>query len=202
MSLRHPIALLAAIALTACGPEFEGTEQAPTDTLDSVESGMTTQACTTTSNLLLNPGFESGNVRWTAPTGAIATGGARTGSWRALLGGKADGATTHLKQTVSIPTDACTITLRFFLKVTTTEPNDGWVVDTLQVSTLDRFGVIYDRLGWYDNRNAGTTYAQKSFTLDPAFYRGQTVTLDFEAYEDTFNRTSFFIDDVAILITR
>jgi hypothetical protein len=76
-------------------------------------------------------------------------------------------------------------------------------VDTLQVSTLDQYGVIYDRLGWYDNRDAAsTTYVQKSFTLDPAFYAGQTLTLDFEAYEDTFNRTSFFVDDVALLINR
>jgi hypothetical protein len=202
MSLRHPIALLAFIALTACGPEFEGTELAPTDTLDSVESGMTTQACTTTQNLLLNPGFESGNVRWTAPAGAIATGGARTGSWRAMLGGKANGATTHLKQTVTIPSTACTITFRFFLKVTTTEPPNGWIVDTLQANILDSYGVAYERLGWYDNSNAGTGYVQKSFTLDPALYRGLALTVDFEAYEDYMNKTNFFVDDVALLITR
>lgn len=208
MSLRRPIALLAFVALTACGPEFEGTEQDPSmlspDAVDSVEGGMTSLACTTSQNLLLNPGFESGNVRWTASAGVIANtaGEARTGSWRAMLAGKAISATTLLNQTVTIPNTACSANLRFFLKVTTLEPPSGWIVDTLQVSILDSFGGVLEQLAWYDNRNAGTTYVQQSFPLDVSIYSGQTITVAFEAIEDAMFKTSFFVDDAALTITK
>jgi hypothetical protein len=208
MSLRQPIALLAFVALTACGPEFEGTEQDPSmlspDAVDSVEGGVNTLACATSQNLLLNPGFEGGNVRWTASTGVIAsnTSQARTGSWRAMLAGKANGATTLMKQTVTIPNTACSANLRFFLKVTTLEPPSGWIVDTLQVSILDSFGGLLEQLAWYDNRNAGTTYVQQSFPLDVSIYSGQTITVAFEAVEDSLYKTSFFVDDTALTITK
>jgi hypothetical protein len=208
MSLRHPIAVLAFVALAACGPEFAGTEQDPSmlspDAVGSAEGGVSSLACSTTQNLLLNPGFESGNVRWTASAGVIGNtaGQARSGSWRAMLAGKADGQTTLLTQTVDIPNTVCTATLKYFLKVTTLEPPGGWIVDTLQVRILDQFGGVMDSLAWYDNTNVGTTYVQQSFPLDVSYYTGQTITVVFEASEDSLYKTSFFVDDTSLTITK
>ena len=87
----------------------------------SVTVSNTGGTCGTTQQLLANAGFESGNTGWTTSANVIGTGEARTGSWRALMGGRGLNISYTLEQQVTIPATACTATLRFWLKITTTE---------------------------------------------------------------------------------
>ncbi|MEU9412692.1 M4 family metallopeptidase, partial [Streptomyces sp. NPDC048281] len=66
----------------------------------------------TSSQLLGNPGFESGNTTWTATSGVITTDSgeaARTGSYKAWLDGYGSTHTDTLSQSVTIPS-GCTAT--------------------------------------------------------------------------------------------
>jgi hypothetical protein len=159
-------------------------------------------ACGTTQQLLANPGFESGNTGWTASSNVIgsSTTEARTGSWRALLGGRGLNISYTLEQQVTIPAAACTATLRFWLKITTTEDPSAAAWDTLQVQILDSTGILLETLATYSNRDAGTGYVQRSFNLSA--YKGRTIRVSLPAQEDVYFTTRFFVDDTALTITR
>src|SRR4249919_3210673 len=88
-----------------------------------------------TTELLLNPGFESGNTTWTATSGVIdnsASQAARTGSWKAWLNGYGSAHTDSLRQTVAIPSTA-TGAFSFWLKVVSDETTTTSAYDTLKV---------------------------------------------------------------------
>ena len=60
-------------------------------------------------NLLANPGFESGAVSWAGTSGPITSNSgrpARTGSWKAWLGGNGSSSTENISQQVTIPSTA------------------------------------------------------------------------------------------------
>jgi hypothetical protein len=161
--------------------------------------------CGTSQNLLANPGFESGNVSWLAPLApqpiiASVSTEARTGSWRAKMGGQGLGQDWEMYQQITIPSTACTASLRFWLKITTSEPVgvDPW--DTFTVQIHDGAGVFLQTLGTFSNRDAGTGYVQRTYDL--AAYKGQTIRISLSASEDYVNPTSFFVDDTAVAITR
>ena len=62
-----------------------------------------------TGNLLQNPGFESGAVSWTGTSGPITNNSgrpARTGTWKAWLGGNGSTSTETVQQSVAIPATA------------------------------------------------------------------------------------------------
>jgi subtilisin family serine protease len=158
--------------------------------------------CGGTTQLLLNPGFENGNVDWTASGGVIAKAAstARTGSWRALLGGQGAGGTHTLSQQISIPPGACSASLQFWLKVSTDEFLTGPAWDTLSVQIQSSAGPVLATLATYSNLDGGSSYVQR--TLDLSGYKGQTVRVYFESNEDFSNQTSFLVDDVSAVVTR
>jgi hypothetical protein len=148
--------------------------------------------------LLSNPGFESGNTVWTATSGVIdnsSSPGARTGSWKAWLNGYGSAHTDSVRQTVAIPSTA-TGTLSFWLKVASDETTTTTAYDTLKVQVRNSSGTVLATLASYSNLNKGTSYVQKSFSL--AAYKGQTIQLYFEGAEGSTTATSFLIDDVSL----
>ncbi|HEX8436416.1 S8 family serine peptidase [Archangium sp.] len=164
-------------------------------------------SCAITQQLLGNPGFEGGNVNWYASAANVidgtTTGSApRTGTWKAFLQGYGAAQNDQLGQVVTIPSTACTLVLKFWLRVVTTETGTtAW--DTLTVRTLDNAtGAAIQTLATYSNVNAGTVYVERSFTLAVASYRGKTIRLQFDGAEDSTNATGFFIDDTSLTITR
>jgi hypothetical protein len=159
-------------------------------------------ACSTSQQLLLNGGFEGGGANWSASTGVIASNAttARSGSWRALLGGKGTSNTTTLSQQVSIPTGSCPVTLKFWLKITTSEPAGSFPLDNLDLQILNTSGVPVATLGRYSNLDASASYVER--TIDMSAYKGQTLRIAFVAHEDAFNRTSFFVDDTSLNVFR
>lgn len=150
--------------------------------------------------LLLNPGFESGNNgQWVVTTGVIdsSTGRpARTGSWKAWLDGYGTTHTDSAYQTVTIPAGSTSATLTFWVRIDTAETTTSIQYDKLQVQVLNSAGTVLGTLATYSNLNANSTYVQKSLSLNS--WIGQTVRVRFLGTEDSSLQTSFVIDDTAL----
>ena len=151
------------------------------------------------SQLLLNPGFESGAVNWTGTAGPITnnTGRpARTGSWKMWLGGNGVTSSEYEQQAVTIPSSALTATLSFWIRIDTAE-SGGTAYDTTKIQIID--GGTTSTLATYSNVNATSTYVQKTF--DVTAYKGKTITVKFLLAEDSSLQTSFVVDDTALNTT-
>jgi len=148
--------------------------------------------------LLLNRGFESGAVNWTATTGVItnSTGQTpRSGSFYAWLDGYGTTHTDSLFQTITIPSSATTVTLSFWLKITTAETTTTTAFDTLQVQVRNSSNTVLSTLGSFSNLNKSTGYVLRTF--DVTAFKGQTVRIYFLGNEDSSLQTSFVIDDTS-----
>ncbi|MFE8949841.1 putative Ig domain-containing protein [Streptomyces sp. NPDC007856] len=146
----------------------------------------------TSSQLLANPGFESGNTGWSATSGVITndTGeAAHGGSYYAWLDGYGSSHTDTLSQSVTIPA-GCKATLTFYLHIDTAETTTSTQYDKLTVTAGST------TLATYSNLNHNSGYAQKTFDLSSL--AGQTVTLKFNGVEDSSLQTSFVVDDTAL----
>ncbi|WP_427920069.1 putative Ig domain-containing protein [Streptomyces sp. cg40] len=149
-------------------------------------------SCTST-QLLGNPGFESGNTTWTATSGVITNSSseaARTGSYKAWLDGYGSTHTDTLSQSVTIPSGCTATTFTFYLHVDTAETTTSTAYDKLTVTAGST------TLATYSNLNAATGYVAKSFSLSA--FAGTTVTLKFSGVEDSSLQTSFVLDDTAV----
>jgi len=147
-------------------------------------------------NLLLNPGFESGNVSWSASSGVITSSSsapARSGSWKAWLNGYGTTHTDTLSQSVTVPS-ASGATLSFYLYVSSNETTTSTAYDRLSVQVLSG-GSTYT-LGTFSNLNKGSSYVLRSFDLSA--FTGRTITVRFTGTEDSSLATSFVIDDTSL----
>ncbi|MFF4547952.1 M4 family metallopeptidase [Streptomyces sp. NPDC001406] len=147
--------------------------------------------CSST-QLLSNPGFESGSTGWTATSGVITTASgeaSHSGSYKAWLDGYGTSHTDTLSQSVTIPA-GCKATLTFYLHIDTSETTSSTQYDKLTVTAGST------ALATYSNLNAASGYSQKSFDLSSL--AGSTVTLKFNGVEDSSLQTSFVVDDTAL----
>jgi hypothetical protein len=155
--------------------------------------------CTAT-QLLGNPGFETGTAApWAATTGVISNRASqppRTGTWDAWMDGYGTTHTDTLSQAVTLPTGCTTYSLSFWLHIDTAETSKTTAFDKLQVQVLNGAGSVLSTLGTFTNLNAVTGYAQHTFSL--ASFAGQTITLKFTGAEDSIDQTSFVVDDTAL----
>jgi subtilisin family serine protease len=148
--------------------------------------------------LLLNRGFESGNVNWVATAGVItnSTGQTpRTGSWYAWLDGYGTTHTDTLYQQIAVPSTATSVTLSFWLKINTAETTTTTAFDTLQVQIRNSSNTVLSTLATYSNLNKSSGYVLKSFDLTA--FKGQTIRIYFLGMEDSSLQTSFVIDDTS-----
>ncbi|MET9731045.1 M4 family metallopeptidase [Streptomyces sp. NPDC006458] len=156
----------------------------------------TVGACTTT-QLLGNPGFESGNTVWTTTgSGTIISNDnswlfSRTGTWKAVVGGNGQTSTDTLSQKVFVPY-GCKATVSFWLRVVT---NEGTTTNPYDKLTVTANGTT---LATYSNLNATAGYVQKTVDLAPV--AGQDVTLKFASTEDSTAPTYFLVDDTALTV--
>ncbi|MEW6037747.1 MAG: S8 family serine peptidase [Pseudomonadota bacterium] len=160
-------------------------------------------ACSTTSQLLANPGFESGETGWTASAGVIddsSSAPAHSGNWKAWMNGYGRTHTDDLYQQVTVPVDACTANLGFWLRIATNETTSAPARDTLTVTVRNTAGTVLGTLATYSNRDRSSGYVQRSFDLST--YKGQTVRLQFRGVENSSRATSFLIDDVELTVTQ
>lgn len=181
---------------------------ATSQTCKSVEAAFTAIAvpagsatCGTTppptgGNLLQNPGFESGAVNWTGTAGPItnnASRPARTGTWKAWLGGNGSTSTETVQQSVTIPSTVTAATLSFWLRTDTAE-SGSTAYDTMKVQVVD--GATTSTLATYSNVGTNATYTQKSFNVTA--YKGKTISVKFLLNEDSTLQTSFVVDDTSL----
>jgi subtilisin family serine protease len=148
--------------------------------------------------LLLNRGFESGNVTWVATAGVVtnSTGQTpRTGAWYAWLDGYGTTHTDTLYQQITVPSSATSVTLSFWLKINTAETTTTTAFDTLRVQVRNSSNTLLSTLATYSNLNKTTGYVLKTF--DVTAFRGQTIRIYFLGTEDSSLQTSFVIDDTS-----
>ncbi|MBI3722002.1 MAG: fibronectin type III domain-containing protein, partial [Fimbriimonas ginsengisoli] len=169
------------------------------------ESGNSNQASATpaaSTQLLLNPGFESGSASWTATAGVIGQWGASEpthgGTWDAWLDGYGTTHTDTLYQQVAIPSTASTATLTFWLHIDTAETTTSIAYDTLKVQVRNSSNTVLATLATYSNLNKAAGYSQKSFDLTA--YKGQTIRVYLVGSEDVSLQTSFVVDDFALTV--
>jgi hypothetical protein len=154
----------------------------------------------TASQLLGNPGFETGSAApWTSTAGVINPNGAgetsHSGNWYAWLDGYGTTHTDTLAQTITIPATCVNAAFSFWLHIDTAETTRTTAFDTLKVQVLNSSGTVLATLATFSNLNAATGYTQHSYSLTP--YIGQKITLKFTGSEDSSLQTSFVIDDNA-----
>jgi plastocyanin len=165
--------------------------------------GSVTVTCSNTSQILKNPGFESGAVQWTQSASGIinktTTFPPHSGSWKAQLNGKGTTNTQSIIQTVSIPSGACSAKLSFFLRVASTET--GTVAnDKLKVQILDNLGAVKKTLKVFSNLNKSGSYAKHTFNI--LGFAGKTIKVRFLGTENSTLKTTFLVDDTAVSITQ
>jgi serine protease len=146
--------------------------------------------CSSPGQKLLNPGFESGNVNWSASAGVIGQYGSsgeptHSGTWDAWLDGYGTTHTDTLSQSVSIPS-GCSATFSFYLHIDTSETTTTTAYDKLTVKAGSTV------LATYSNLNHNSGYSLKSFTVPAG-----TTSVSFTGTEDSSLQTSFVIDDTA-----
>jgi hypothetical protein len=154
-----------------------------------------------TQQLLLNPGFESGNVTWIATAGVItnnASQAAHGGTWKAWLDGYGTTHTDTLRQDVTIPATATTATLTFWLHIDSAETTTTTQFDILRVQIRNTGGTVLSTLATFSNLNKAAGYSLKTFNL--IAFKGQTIQVFFTATEDSSLQTSFVIDDTALTV--
>ncbi|WP_328991534.1 M20/M25/M40 family metallo-hydrolase [Kribbella sp. NBC_01245] len=149
-------------------------------------------------NVVKNPGFESGAVNWTGTSGVVTSSTSKPahgGTWKAWLMGNGNTSTENIGQSVAIPSTSTAATLSLWIRIDTTETTSSTVYDTVKVQVVD--GTTTTTLATYSNLNKNTSYVQKTFNV--LQYKGKTVTLKFLGAEDSSLQTSFVIDDVALI---
>jgi Putative Ig domain len=151
--------------------------------------------CTNHTQLLGNPGFETGSAApWTSTAAVINENGAgetsHTGSWYAWLDGYGTTHTDTLSQTVTIPAGCTATSFSFWLHIDTAETTTTTQFDKL---TITANGTT---IATFSNLNHNTGYAQHTFSLGS--FAGSSVTVKFSGTEDSSLQTSFVVDDTAI----
>jgi hypothetical protein len=159
----------------------------------------------TTTQLLGNPGFENGSTNpapWTASAGVINNSASEPphgGAWDAWLDGYGTTHTDTLMQQVTIPSNATSATLSFWLHIDTAETTTTSAFDTLAVQVRNSSGTVLSTLKTFSNLNKNTGFTQQSFDLTS--FKGQTIQVNFVGTEDASLQTSFVLDDFALNVT-
>jgi PKD repeat protein len=175
-----------------------------TDTVSGASSSKTAAVTVTTgattSQLLGNPGFETGSAApWSITAGVLCSNAAcagesaHSGSRFAWLDGYGSSHTDVVSQSVTIPAGK-KATLSFALHIDTQEFGSV-AYDTLRVQVLSAVGAVLGS-ATYSNVNAAPGYAIQTF--DVSSLAGQTITLRFVGSEDSSLATTFLLDDITL----
>ncbi|HLM55729.1 MAG TPA: M36 family metallopeptidase [Pyrinomonadaceae bacterium] len=148
--------------------------------------------------LILNPGFESGSSSWVYSGQITFSSGAypHSGVSYAIANG-VNSTTGTLYQTVTIPSGGAN--LNFWLNVSTNEAAGDPVYDRLYVEVRNTSGTLLGTLATFSNQNGG---AAGAYVLRGPYnlgsYAGQTVRIQFRGTNDSTLPTSFRVDDVSV----
>jgi hypothetical protein len=148
--------------------------------------------------LIVNPGFESGTTPWvlvsqvTRSTGAYPHGGV---AYMILSGVNSTSGTLY--QTVTIPSGGAN--LNFWLNITTSEATGAAIYDRLYIEVRNTAGTLLGTLTTFSNQNSGTAgvYVLRG-PYNLSSWAGQTVRIQFRGTNDVTLPTSFRVDDVSV----
>jgi hypothetical protein len=149
-------------------------------------------------NLLVNPGFESGTTPWivsgqvTRSTGSFPHSGL---AYMILTGVNSTSGTLY--QTVTIPAGGAN--LNFWLNITTSEAPGASIFDRCFIEVRNTSGTLLATLATFSNQNSGTAgvyILRGPYNLNA--FAGQTVRIQFRATNDITLPTSFRIDDASV----
>jgi hypothetical protein len=170
------------------------------------------QACSTTSQMLANAGFESGRTAWVERSSTnvpiiVQSSERRTGAWVGKLRGLGRAGTDVLSQNVLVPADTCSAKLDFWFKktkpVSSTATRGGTSKDRFRVEivAVSLPGRPVTLLKEYAEADLATNvYVSRSFDLSA--FKGQTVEIRFSGIEDSFQATTYWVDDVALNVIK
>lgn len=145
-----------------------------------------------TGQKLVNPGFESGSTGWTASSGVITNDSGAPGhggTYKAWMDGYGRSHTDTLSQTVTVPA-GCTATLTFYLWIDSAE-GTSTAYDKLTVA------VNGSTKATYSNVNKGTGYVKRTVPLSGV---SGSAKITFTGVEDSYQATSFIVDDTALTL--
>ena len=202
LSINAATGLISGTPTTAGSSNVTVTATDSTGPSGSTSFGWTVAGSGGGSQLLGNPGFETGAAAPWTTTARINNGSAERphgGAWNAWLDGHGTTHTDTLSQQVAIPATATTAALSYWLHVDTAETTTTKAYDTLKVQLLNGSGTVLSTLATHSNLDHATGYVQHTFNLSG--YIGQTITLKFTGSEDSIDQTSFVIDDTALSTT-
>jgi hypothetical protein len=159
-------------------------------------------------NILLNPGFESGNTAWVQESGSYnlivnnseLPGGvtAHGGSWLTWFSGY-NNANDVLYQQVTISPSAIQAYVQFWYFIATAETSGE--NDLLSLEIRSASNVLLKTLKTYSNLDQTSGWVQ-SERFGVSEFKGQTIRLRFQAISDGTINTNFFVDDVALVVTQ
>src|SRR5467141_2266756 len=164
----------------------------------------------TTTQILSNPGFENGSSNpspWTVTTtqstnrviNNTSSEPPHSGTWDAWLDGHGSTTTDSIMQQVSIPSNATSATLSFWLHIDTAETTTTTPYDNLTVQVRSPSGTVLSTLATFSNLNHAVGYQQRTFDLTA--FKGQTIQIFLQGKEDFTLQTSFVVDDFALNVT-
>lgn len=148
-------------------------------------------------NLIVNPGFETGTTPWivsgqiTRSTGIYPHSGV---AYMIVNGVNSSSGTLY--QTVAIPGGGAN--LNFWLNITTSEA-PGTIYDRLFIEVRSTSGTLLGTLATFSNVNSGTAgvYLLRG-PYNLSSWAGQTVRIQFRGTNDITLPTSFRVDDVSV----
>ncbi len=147
-------------------------------------------------NVLVNPGFETGTTPWVISGSTQRSTGTFPHSGTAyMILGINNSSTSTLYQTVTVPSGG---NLNFWLNITTSEA-PGTIYDRLFIEVRSTSGTLLATLATFSNTNSGTAgvYVLRG-PYNLASFAGQTVRIQFRATNDITLPTSFRVDDVSV----
>ena len=148
--------------------------------------------------LLVNPGFESGTTPWVITSQVTRSTGAypHSGVAYMILNG-VNSTSGTLYQQVTIPSGGAS--LNFWLNITTSEAAGDLAYDFCYIEVRNTSGTLLGTLATFSNQNSGTAGAyvlRGPYNLST--WAGQTVRIQFRGTNDVTLPTSFRVDDVSV----
>ncbi len=156
-----------------------------------------------TTQLLQNPGFESGLPPWVQSNSFIVTADdskAHAGTNFGWLGGYESPTTDSLYQQVAIPANASSVSLTFWMNINNGPTPPGMATNILTIKVRNSSGGDLATLATFSNLDAGGGYLQRGpYSLTA--YAGQTIQLYFTSVQPGTFYTNFWVDDFVLNAT-
>lgn len=149
--------------------------------------------------LITNPGFETGTTPWIISGQVTRSTGTYPHSDLAyMIVNGVNSTSGTLYQTLTIPTGAA-CKLSFWLNITTSEAPSAAVDDRLFLEVWSTSGTLLATLTTFSNQNSGTggVYVLRG-PYNLSAFAGQTVRIQFRGTNDITLPTSFRVDDVSV----